>query len=167
MILSPERVSFDRITDFVYLGSRIARIDDYQRLRAEGVRACVDMKQEGADPWTFDAFLWLPTVDHDAPSPAHLQIGIAFLHQCERARMPVFVQCMAGVGRSSTLVLAHLLAGPFRDRQTPEALDYLCTRRPVANPNPQQVRAAEEAARSFAEQGGAASRPPETPRSLA
>jgi predicted protein tyrosine phosphatase len=149
MSLSPERVSFDRISDYVYLGSRIARIDDYQRLRAEGIRACVDMKQEGADPWAFDAFLWLPTVDHDAPSAAHLQIGMAFLDQCERARMPVVVQCMAGVGRSSTLVLAHLLAGRFREGQTRDALDYLCARRPMANPNPRQIRAAEEAARIF------------------
>ena len=58
MIRFPERkVSFDRITDLVYLGSRIASLDDYHRLKAEGVRACVDMKQEGADPWTFEAFL--------------------------------------------------------------------------------------------------------------
>ena len=149
MILSPERVSFDKITDVIYLGSRIATLDDYHRLRAFGVRACVDMKQEGADPWTFEAFLWLPTLDHDAPSLPHLQMGIAFLRQCERGKMPVFVHCMAGVGRSSTLVLAHFLAGRFREQGTEAALDFLCARRPVANPNPQQVRAAEEAARSF------------------
>ena len=77
MIRFPEpRVSFDRITDLVYLGSRIASLDDYHRLKAQGVRACVDMKQEGADPWTFDAFLWLPTVDHEPPSPMHLCIGL-------------------------------------------------------------------------------------------
>jgi predicted protein tyrosine phosphatase len=149
MILSPERVSFDKITDIIYLGSRIATLDDYHRLRAHGVRACVDMKQEGADPWTFEAFLWLPTLDHDPPSLAHLQMGIAFLRQCERGRMSVFVHCMAGVGRSSTLVLAYLLAGRFRDLGSRAALDFLCARRPVVNPNPQQVRAAEEAARSF------------------
>ncbi|MBI3932065.1 MAG: dual specificity protein phosphatase family protein [Acidobacteria bacterium] len=149
MILSPERVSFDRITDFVYVGSRIASLDDYHRLRAQGVRACVDMKHEGADPWTFEAFLWLPTVDHDPPSQVHFQMGVAFLRQCERARMPAFVHCMAGVGRSSALVLAHLLAGPFRERGTRPALDFLCARRPVANPNPEQVEAAERAARSF------------------
>jgi len=149
MILSPERVSFDKITDVIYLGSRIATLDDYHRWRAFGARACVDMKQEGADPWTFEAFLWLPTVDHEAPSPVHLQMGIAFLRQCERAAMPVFVHCLAGVERSSTLVLAQLLAGPFRQQGTRAALDFLCARRPVANPNPQQVRAAEEAARTF------------------
>ncbi len=149
MILSPERVSFDRITDLVWLGSRIASLDDYHRLRAQGVRACVDMKQEGADPWTFEAFLWLPTLDHAPPSRAHLQMGIAFLRQCERSRMPVFVHCMAGVGRSSTLVLAHLLAERFRGQGASEALDFLCARRPVVNPTLDQVRAAEEAAQSF------------------
>jgi len=149
MILSPERVSFDRITEIVYLGSRIASIDDYHRLRAQGVRACVDMKQEGADPWTFEAFLWLPTVDHDAPSSPHLRMGISFLRQCERARLPVFVHCMAGVGRSSTLVLAYLLAGPYNEKGTREALDFLCSRRAVCNPNPAQIKAAEDAARTY------------------
>jgi predicted protein tyrosine phosphatase len=150
VILSPERVSFNRITDVVYLGSRIASIDDYHRLRAEGVRACVDMKQEGADPWTFEAFLWLPTVDHEAPTVPHLQMGISFLRQCDRARLPVFVHCMAGVGRSSTLVLAYLLAGPYRELGTEAALGFLLSRRPVVNPNAAQIEAAEGAARTYA-----------------
>ena len=150
MIRFPERrVSFDRITDLVYLGSRIASLDDYHRLKAEGVRACVDMKQEGADPWTFDAFLWLPTVDHEPPSPMHLRMGIAFLRQCEQAKMPVFVHCMAGVGRSSTLVLAYLLAGEYAARGPEDALDFLCERRPCVDPNARQIAAAVEAAKGF------------------
>jgi predicted protein tyrosine phosphatase len=148
MIRFPEpRVSFDRITDLVYLGSRIASLDDYHRLKAQGVRACVDMKQEGADPWTFDAFLWLPTVDHEPPSPMHLRMGIAFLRQCEQARMPVFVHCMAGVGRSSTLVLAYLLAGEYAERGAEDALDFMCERRACVDPNVRQIAAAVEAAK--------------------
>jgi predicted protein tyrosine phosphatase len=150
MIRFPEpSVSFNRITDFIYLGSRIASLDDYHRLKAHGVRACVDMKQEGADPWTFDAFLWLPTIDHEAPSQMHLRMGIAFLRQCEQAAMPVFVHCMAGVGRSSTLVLAHLLAGEFSERGAEEALDFLCERRACVDPNARQVAAAVEAAKGY------------------
>ena len=150
MIRFPEpSVSFNQITDFIYLGSRIASLDDYHRLKAHGVRACVDMKQEGADPWTFDAFLWLPTIDHDAPSQMHLRMGIAFLRQCEQAAMPVFVHCMAGVGRSSTLVLAHLLAGEFAERGAEEALDFLCERRACVDPNARQVAAAVEAAKGY------------------
>ena len=149
MILSPDRVSFDRITDYIWLGSRNASLDDYHRLRAQGVRACVDMKQEGADPWTFEAFLWLPTLDHEPPSQVHLHMGIAFLRQCEKDEVPVFVHCMAGVGRSSTLVLAHLCAGPSRSPDA--ALRFLQSRRPAANPTQAQYDAAVEAASSFEE----------------
>ena len=147
MILSPDRVSFDRITDLIWLGSRIASLDDYHRLRAQGVRACVDMKHEGADPWTFESFLWLPTVDHDPPSLMHLHMGIAFLRQCELEKIPVFVHCMAGVGRSSTLVLAHLCTGHFPSGD--DALRFLQSRRPAVNPTRAQYEAAVEAARSF------------------
>ena len=149
MILSPERASFDRVTELVWLGSRLSCIDDFQRLRAAGVRACVDMKREGADPWGFEAFLWLPTPDHEPPSQVHLRLGLAFLRECEQAAMPVFVACQAGVGRSSTLVLAHLLAGRFRDEPAHSALEFLMARRPVARPNPEQVQAARLAAFAF------------------
>ena len=149
MIRSPDRVTFDRITDLIYLGSRIASLDDYHRLRAHGVRACVDMKHEGADPWAFDAFLWLPTIDHEAPSQTHLRMGIAFLRQCEAGKVPVFVHCMAGVGRSSTLVLAYLLAGEYRGRGVDAALDFLCEKRACVNPTDAQIAAAVEAASAF------------------
>ena len=153
MILSPERTSFDRITDLVWMGSRIATLDDFRRLRSEGVRACVDMKQEGADPWGFDVFLWLPTPDHEAPSQVHLRIGLAFLRECEAAGLPVFVACLAGVGRSSTLVLAHLLACPFREKGVDAALRFLTERRPMIRPNPEQIEAAQLAAFGFHDRG--------------
>jgi predicted protein tyrosine phosphatase len=153
VILSPERASFDRITDLVWIGSRIASLDDFHRLRAEGIRACVDMKQEGADPWGFEAFLWLPTPDHEAPSHAHLRIGLAFLRECEQAGMPVYVACLAGVGRSSTLVLAHLLAGRFETEGLEAALEFLTARRPVIRPNPEQIEAARLAAFAFRDRG--------------
>ena len=153
MILSPERTSFDRVTDLVWIGSRIASLDDFRRLRKEGIRACVDMKQEGADPWGFEAFLWLPTPDHEPPSPAHLQIGLAFLRECERVEMPAFVACLAGVGRSSTLVLAHLLASRFRDAGLEAALEFLTARRPIVRPNPEQIEAARLAAFAFHDRG--------------
>ena len=153
MILPPERASFDRVTELVWLGSRLACLDDFRRLWAEGVRACVDMKQEGADPWGFEAFLWLPTPDHEPPSQQHLRLGLAFLRECEQAALPVFVACHAGVGRSSALVLAHLLAGRFRDEPPQRPLEFLIAKRPLARPNPEQVEAARLAAFAFLEAG--------------
>jgi predicted protein tyrosine phosphatase len=148
VIRSPETGSYDRVTELVWLGSRVTSVSDYLRLRAEGIRACVDMKAEGADPWGFEAFLWLPTPDHGPPRPEQLRLGLAFLRECEAAGMPVLVTCMAGFGRSSTLVLAHLLAGQFRERGTEEALRFLSACRGTVSPSPEQIEAARLAALS-------------------
>ena len=149
MILSPDRISFDRITDLIWQGSRIASLDDYHRVRAQGVRACVDLKAEMLDSWAFDAFLYVPTADHEPPSPLHLRMGLGFLRECEGAKVPVLVTCLAGVGRSATLVLAHLLAGRFRTGPPRDALDFLTAKRPVVRLTPAQMEAALEAARSY------------------
>lgn len=142
---------YDRVTEAVYLGPRIETRATYDQLRRDGVRACVDLKQEGADPWGFEAFLWLPTPDHEAPSHLHLRVGLAFLGRCEKAGIAVFVGCQEGVGRSSTLVLAHLLASRFRSAEPRAALDYLVARRSAARPNPEQIEAARMAAFAFCE----------------
>jgi protein-tyrosine phosphatase len=62
--------------------------------------------------------------------------------------MPVLVTCMAGFGRSSTLVLAHLLAGQFREGGPEEALQFLSARRGTVSPSPEQIEAARLAARA-------------------
>jgi predicted protein tyrosine phosphatase len=67
--------------------------------------------------------------------------------------MPAFVACLAGVGRSSALVLAHLLAGRFRDSGLESALEFLTARRPIVRPNPEQIEAARLAAFAFHDRG--------------
>jgi predicted protein tyrosine phosphatase len=146
---SPERVRFDRISELVHVGSRITSEDEYHLARAHGIRACVDMREEASGLWPFEAFLWLPTVDHLPPSVSALRTGIAFLRECERLRLPVLVQCLMGVGRSVTLVLAYLLAGSHREAGTQAALDLIKARRPEACPTREQVLTAEAAARAF------------------
>jgi hypothetical protein len=46
--------------------------------------------------------------------------------------------------------LSYLLAGRFRESSLDEALGFLSARRPVVRPNPRQIIAAEDAARTFA-----------------
>ncbi|MCU0241677.1 MAG: dual specificity protein phosphatase family protein [Vicinamibacteria bacterium] len=143
------RISIDQITDYVHLGARIATLDEYQRVRAMGIRASIDLKLEGADPWAFDAFLWLPAADQEPPSLTHLHLGIAFLEQCERSRLPVLVHCHAGIGRSATLVLAYLLVCGFGELGDQAALAFLRQRRRIVNPTPAQIAAAIAAAREY------------------
>lgn len=142
----PDRLSFDRITDHVWLGSRVASLDAYHRIRAQGVRACVDMKAEGPDPWGFEAFLWLPTEDHQAPTLQLLRMGLDFLRRCEEQAQGVYVSCLAGVGRSPTLVLAHLLRTRFRGASPEEALTFLLSKRPLVSLTDRQYAAAASAA---------------------
>jgi protein-tyrosine phosphatase len=80
-------------------------------------------------------------------------MGLAFLRECEAAAMPALVACLAGVGRSSTLVLAHLLAGRFAGEGVEAALGFLTARRPVVRPNPEQVEAARLAAFAVRDRG--------------
>jgi len=143
---SLERSSFDRITEHIWLGSRVANLDHYHRVRAQGVRACVDMKSEGPDTWAFDAFLWLPTDDHEPPEVPLLRMGLDFLRRCEELSFAVYVTCMAGVGRSPTLVLAHLLRTRFRGLAPEEALGFLCSKRPLVSLTERQYAAAIAAA---------------------
>jgi hypothetical protein len=54
---------------------RIHPADDFHRLRAQGIRAAWTCARR-ADLWSIEAFLWLPSVDHEPPSQPHLRMGI-------------------------------------------------------------------------------------------
>jgi protein-tyrosine phosphatase len=56
---------------------------------------------------------------------------------------------LAGIGRSSALVLAHLMAGELRGAPPDSALEFLVARRPVVHPTREQVLAAVDAAKTF------------------
>src|SRR5262249_57141168 len=98
---------------------------------------------------SFHRSMCQPGADTTPPSRPLLRLGIGFLRQCEEARLPVFVTCLAGVGRSATLVLAHLLAGRLRTVPPRDALDFLIAKRPVVRLTPAQVEAAVQAARGY------------------
>src|SRR5262249_61534569 len=102
-----------------------------------------------AESWTSDGFLSRPTGDHGARSPLAVRLGPDFRHRCEDARLGPFVSCRAGVGRSSSLVLARLLAGRFREQGLAAALEFLQARRPPAQPTPEQIEAAQQAALEY------------------
>ena len=77
------------------------------------------------------AQLRLPTQDTSAPSAADLRVGAAFIREQLEARpgKRVYVHCKGGIGRASTMTLAHCVVN--RREQPEEAIDRVKARRPI------------------------------------
>ena len=108
-----------------------------------GIRAVVDLRVEACDDERVLerhglAFLYLPTEDHGAVTPAMPRDGVAFenrhLDQDER----VLVHCEHGIGRSATLALCVLVS---RGMTPLDALELAKSRRSLVSPSPAQYEA--------------------------
>ena len=49
-------------------------------------------------------------MDHKAPSQQQLSVGSGFLKDLTKKRIPVYIHCKNGHGRSPTLVAAYLIS---------------------------------------------------------
>jgi protein-tyrosine phosphatase len=96
------------------------------------IEACDDeavLRRHGLD------VLHLPTIDHDAVSPAMLDDGVAFAADQLAAGRRLLIHCEHGVGRSALLALCVLAdrgmtaAGRARTRQEPPLAGVRPTRR--------------------------------------
>ncbi|MEJ5310819.1 MAG: dual specificity protein phosphatase family protein [Anaerolineae bacterium] len=113
-----------------YAGQRWAHIADTNvpLLLKTGVRLFIDLTEEGeglsyADQLGEQAlYQRMPIPDHDAPSPAMMR---AILNQIDRAirqQQCVYVHCMAGLGRTGTVIGCYLARQGISGS---EALDML------------------------------------------
>uniref|UniRef100_A0A8D0E2K7 Dual specificity protein phosphatase 15 n=1 Tax=Salvator merianae TaxID=96440 RepID=A0A8D0E2K7_SALMN len=70
----------------------------------------------------------------DANIKKHFKECIHFIHSCRLRGGNCLVHCLAGISRSTTIVLAYIMA--VTELSWREALDAVKAVRPVANPNP-------------------------------
>ncbi|NXS04440.1 DUS15 phosphatase, partial [Oxylabes madagascariensis] len=64
----------------------------------------------------------------------HFKECISFIHQCRLHGGNCLVHCLAGISRSTTVVVAYVMV--VTELSCQEVLDAIRTIRPVANPNP-------------------------------
>ncbi|NXY51913.1 DUS15 phosphatase, partial [Ceuthmochares aereus] len=64
----------------------------------------------------------------------HFKECISFIHQCRLHGGNCLVHCLAGISRSTTVVVAYIMA--VTELSFQEVLEAVRTIRPVANPNP-------------------------------
>uniref|UniRef100_A0A669P2R4 Dual specificity protein phosphatase 15 n=1 Tax=Phasianus colchicus TaxID=9054 RepID=A0A669P2R4_PHACC len=64
----------------------------------------------------------------------HFKECISFIHQCRLQGGNCLVHCLAGISRSTTIVVAYVMA--VTEMSSQEVLEAIRSVRPVANPNP-------------------------------
>lgn len=117
------------ITPQVFLGTNQCCRAHYDALLlGQGVTHDLSLEAEHIDrPYGAESYLWLPTVDHRAPSLAALQMGISYIDSVIEHGGKVYVHCRNGHGRSPTLVAAWLMS---HGRTYVQAISLLKQRRP-------------------------------------
>jgi len=85
----------------------------WPRLVSRGITAVINMRIEFDDRQVGIApphYLYLPTVDDDAPTLEQLREGVAFIAEQIAQGSGVYIHCGAGVGRAATMAAAYLVS---------------------------------------------------------
>jgi hypothetical protein len=103
----------DWINDDIAVGGGTIEPDMWHSFQAESeITAVVNMRAEQQD-WFSNplpiAYLWLPVIDHTDPALGQLLLGAQFVDTAVRIGHKVLVHCAMGIGRSRTMVAAHMI----------------------------------------------------------
>lgn len=106
------QMEFSEITDFIHVGTNACCQSHFdERLIKIGIKADISLESERLDaPWGIKYFLWLPTVDHTAPSIEALALGVQMIHFCVTNKIKLFIHCKNGHGRAPTLLAAYFIS---------------------------------------------------------
>lgn len=131
---------YDQIDDLVFIGTNMCcQFGFNKELLTKQVRADISLEELRVDaPMGVDYFLWLPTIDHEAPTPDKLTLGVQTLDFLLSRKIRVYIHCLNGHGRAPTLYVAYLV---FKGMQVDEAIAHIKAKRPVIHFTDQQQRA--------------------------
>ena len=136
-----------QITPQLHVGGQFRR-RGWRRLAARGITAVVNMRRELDDRDLGIApprYLYLPTVDDQAPTLEQLREGVTFIENEVSRGGAVYIHCGAGVGRAATMAVAYLI---HRGLMADEAWARVRRIRPFVRPTAAQIAQLER----FAEQ---------------
>ena len=101
-----------RVTPNLYVGPQYGKRGK-AHLEKNGIHYDVNMRIEFDDAehgLALDNYCYLPTIDDDAPTMAHLEQGVAFIRDAIDAGERVYVHCAGGIGRAPTMAAAYLVS---------------------------------------------------------
>ena len=136
-------LQYCEVTPQLYVGSQFNALGK-RLLIQHGIRSSVNMRIERDDAplgLAMEQYLYLPTLDDEAPSIAHLDQGVEFIRKVTADGGKVYIHCGAGVGRAPTMAAAYLIAEGYR---VDEALAMIRKVRPfITITEPQLARLSE------------------------
>jgi protein-tyrosine phosphatase len=140
---------YDQIDDNVFIGTNMCcQLGFDKELLSKNVKADISLEEDKIDaPTGVDYFLWLPTKDHEAPSPDKLTLGVQTLDFLIKRNIKVFIHCQKGHGRAPTLFIAYLIK---KGMNMDDAVKYVKDKRPTIHFTQNQL----EALKSFQEEIG-------------
>ena len=102
---------YNKITEQIYLGTNACCTVHFDNdLLKAGVRADISMEAERIDAADgAEYFLWLPTIDHTAPTMQKLRVGTHAIRELIETGEKVYVHCRNGHGRGPSLVIAYFI----------------------------------------------------------
>ncbi|XP_066479802.1 dual specificity protein phosphatase 15 [Tiliqua scincoides] len=124
----------NKILPGLYLGNFIDA-KDLDQLRQHSITHIVSIHESPQPFIPGIAYLRITLPDMpEANIKKHFKECIHFIHSCRLRGGNCLVHCLAGVSRSTTIVLAYIMA--VTQLNWREALEAVKVVRPVANPNP-------------------------------
>jgi protein tyrosine phosphatase (PTP) superfamily phosphohydrolase (DUF442 family) len=151
-------IRYSRMSPQLYVGGQYTT-RGLEQLRRRGFTSLVNLREEFDDAEagiSLGKYLYLPTIDDDAPTLEDLTEGVMFIEEEIERGGKVYVHCMLGVGRSVTLIAAYLVA---QGMSPEDAWRYIRRRRPFIQPTEMQEAQLEHFAQIVA--AGAPSAPPQ------
>ncbi len=128
-----------QITTQLHVGGQYRR-RGLARLRRRGITAVINLRLEFDDAEAGLApfrYLYLPTVDDQAPTLEHLAEGVAFITSELAGGGSVYIHCGSGIGRAPSLAAAYLINTGLAPK---EAWARIRARRPFIRPTAVQVQ---------------------------
>jgi protein tyrosine phosphatase (PTP) superfamily phosphohydrolase (DUF442 family) len=140
--LHRQSLNLSRITDQLVVGGSVPP-RAYPRLKAMGVTAVIDLREEAKDDEAAlnrlgIELLYLPATDRYAASQDQLRTGVEWALERINTGGQVYAHCKHGVGRGPLMGLAILVA---QGQSASSALKLLRSKRWQAAPNDRQLAA--------------------------
>lgn len=99
-------------------------------LRDQGIAAILSLTETPLDPDAIArhafAYMHLPVIDMTPPAPGQISEALAFIDRQHARDRAVLVHCLAGQGRTGTVLAAHLIRGGHSSDRAIAELRVVC-----------------------------------------